>query len=65
MLYRTIYFNKDGECHREKGPAIVYAHGSKHWYRNNELHREDGPAIIYASGIKSEFFLKGVFVRFS
>jgi hypothetical protein len=38
--------------HREDGPAIEYANGTKRWYLNDKLHREDGPAIEYANGDK-------------
>ena len=44
------YYNQAGQLHREDGPAIIYASGSKHWYINGLLHREDGPAIEAASG---------------
>src|SRR6056300_220307 len=44
--------------HREDGPAIENANGSKSWYLNNRLHREDGPAIENANGDKS-WFLDG------
>jgi len=33
------------KLHREDGPAIEYADGSKAWYLNGERHREDGPAV--------------------
>jgi hypothetical protein len=49
---KTTWRNQDGELHREDGPALIDAYGSKFWYRNDELHREDGPAIIYADGSK-------------
>jgi len=39
------FWYKNGELHREDGPAIEYANGNKFWYKNGELHREDGPAI--------------------
>ena len=39
--------------HREDGPAIEYADGSKEWYINGKLHRENGPANEYADGSKS------------
>jgi hypothetical protein len=38
--------------HREDGPAIEHANGSKYWRLNGKLHREDGPAIEYADGRK-------------
>jgi hypothetical protein len=50
--------NKDGLLHREDGPAIEYADGTKVWYLNGEFHREDGPTIEYVSGHK-EWYLNG------
>jgi hypothetical protein len=47
------YFN--GKLHREDGPAIEYADGSKYWYLGGQLHREDGPAITWADGSKLWF----------
>jgi hypothetical protein len=44
--------NQNGHLHREDGPAIEWADGSKFWYLNGQLHREDGPAIEYADGTK-------------
>jgi len=44
--------NEDGELHREDGPAIEWASGSKEWWVNHKRHREDGPAIEWASGSK-------------
>ena len=43
---------KNGERHREDGPAIEYPDGTKHWYLNGERHREDGPAIEDPDGTK-------------
>jgi antitoxin component YwqK of YwqJK toxin-antitoxin module len=42
--------------HREDGPAIERANGSKEWYLNGKLHRIDGPAKEYADGSK-EWYL--------
>ena len=39
------FWYKNGEFHREDGPAIEYNHGNHCWYKNGKLHREDGPAI--------------------
>ena len=47
------WYNKQKELHREDGPAIEYAIGSKYWYKNGLLHREDGPAVECANGNKS------------
>ena len=52
----TIYYYKDANCtihHREDGPAIEYANGSKAWYLNGLCHRIYGPAIEYADGYKT------------
>ena len=46
------WYNQDGLRHREDGPAIEYASGSKSWWKNGQLHREDGPAREYADGSK-------------
>jgi len=48
----TFYY-KDGELHREDGPAVESADGGKEWYQKGKRHREDGPAIEYADGDKS------------
>jgi hypothetical protein len=50
----TFYY-KDKEMtirHREDGPAIEWADGTKKWYLNDKLHREDGPAVEYSNGTK-------------
>jgi len=53
-----VYY-KDREMtilHREDGPAIEFADGSKYWYMNGKCHREDGPAIEFADGSKHWYF---------
>ena len=45
-----------GEYHREDGPAIEYADGSKAWYQNGRRHRADGPAIEWANGGKEWYW---------
>lgn len=52
------YYNEQGQFHREDGPAVEYAYGTKAWYLNGKRHREDGPAIEWASGDKS-YYLNG------
>ena len=51
----TSYFSDEAMTvlHREDGPAVEHADGSKLWYINGEYHREDGPAGEFASGHKS------------
>jgi hypothetical protein len=46
------YWRLNGELHRENGPAIEYAGGTKYWYLNGKYHREDGPAIERSDGSK-------------
>jgi len=50
----TIYWYKERTeiLHRENGPAIKYADGSKSWYQNGKLHRLDGPAKESVNGDK-------------
>jgi hypothetical protein len=42
----------NGKFHREDGPALEYASGTKQWCINGDYHREDGPAIEYFDGDK-------------
>jgi hypothetical protein len=50
---KSTYWRKlNGKLHREDGPAIEKANGSKSWWLNGELHREDGPAVEDADGTK-------------
>jgi len=44
--------------HREDGPAIEYADGTKCWCLNDKYHREDGPAVEYDDGYK-EWYVDG------
>jgi len=46
------YYNKEGLLHRDDGPAIERASGSKSWYKDGQLHREDGPAQELHNGTK-------------
>ena len=46
------YYNNAGELHRDEGPAVEWADGTKLWYQNGQLHRTDGPAIEWWDGDK-------------
>ena len=46
------YYNTAGQYHRDDGPAILWADGSKMWWQNEQLHRTDGPAVEWADGRK-------------
>jgi len=39
--------------HREDGPAVEYADGTKQWCQNGKFHRIDGPAIECPNGTKA------------
>jgi len=58
IYYKTVWFNRLGQEHREDGPAVEYSDGSKAWLINGKLHRLDGPAIEYANGAV-EYWFKG------
>ena len=53
---------KNGDLHREDGPAKIYVDGGEYWYKNGERHREDGPAVIYHTG-HEEWFKNGQYHR--
>jgi hypothetical protein len=42
----------EGSRHRDDGPAVEFADGTKLWYQHGLLHRDDGPAAMYADGDK-------------
>ena len=46
------YYNNAGELHRDEGPAVDWADGTKLWYQNGQLHRTDGPAVECRDGDK-------------
>lgn len=46
----TKAWYRQGQRHRDNGPAIEYADGGRKWYRYGYLHRDDGPAIEQADG---------------
>jgi len=49
------WHNEAGRLHREDGPAIEWADGTKYWCLNGKYHREDGPAGEFANGTKVWF----------
>jgi hypothetical protein len=50
------YYDKNGDLHREDGPAVVFASGYKEWRIEGKLHRKYGPALVWATGDK-EWYL--------
>ena len=55
--FGTRHWYKDGEHHRDDGPAIECINGDKFWIIQGKIHRVDGPAIEYANGNKSYYYL--------
>jgi hypothetical protein len=47
-----------GILHRNGGPAVEYASGTRLWYCAGELHREDGPAYEDTDGSRA-WYLEG------
>lgn len=58
----TKKWYRNGQLHRDDGPAIEAADGTKEWYRNGQLHRDDGPAVEQADGTK-KWYRNGQFHR--
>lgn len=52
ILNESFFWYKEGELHRDDGPAVEYYNGSKYWYVEGYLHRDDGPACEYYDGGK-------------
>ena len=46
------WYNDKKQYHREDGPAVEWADGTKWWYLNGKEHRIDGPAIEDPDGTK-------------
>lgn len=57
-LSDRVEYRLNGKLHREDGPALEFAIGSKVWYVDEKLHREGGPAVERASG-SNEWYVDG------
>ena len=58
-LGTTVFFyDKNGRFHRDKGPAVLHANGSREYYRHGLLHNENGPARLMIDG-RTEFWIAG------
>lgn len=53
---------KEGNLHREDGPAVELADGTKIWFKEGKRHREDGPARENPKGGK-EWYKEGKYHR--
>jgi len=56
--HSTRWYNSKDQLHREDGPAIEWANGTKSYYINGKHHREDGPAMETADGEK-HYYING------
>ena len=59
-----IWRNESWEIHScDDRPAVIYASGTKWWYKNGERHRDgDKPAVIFADGEK-RWYKNGKFIK--
>jgi hypothetical protein len=53
-----IWKDEDGRPHREDGPAVEWATGTKYWFFHGQRHRKDGPAIEWENGDR-EWYYRG------
>ena len=55
----VFYYNAQGQLHRTRGPAVIFADGKRrYWYLNGKRHRTDGPAVEFADGFR-RWFING------
>jgi len=57
---RDKFWYKEGNLHRENGPAIEFLYGIKFWHKEGKFHRLNGPAIECPDGTK-EWYIEGNF----
>ena len=60
--YGNKWWYKNGQLHRDDGPAYEGISGAKDWYYNGKTHREDGPAVEMKNGIK-RWYVNGVEIK--
>ena len=58
-VFNKYWKNKEGQYHREDGPAIEYSNGTRIWFKNGLKHREDGPAIVWEDWTH-RYYLNGI-----
>ncbi len=56
-FYIEAWF-KNGQYHREDGPAIEHSNGKREWYLHGIRHRETGPAVVIPYSDSIGFFNK-------
>ena len=55
--FGTKRWYKEGQLHREDGPAVECDNGNKYWYKEGKCHRIDGPAVEFVDGYKLYYYL--------
>ena len=58
LNYGDFVWELNGKYHREDGPAIECANGTRWWYLHGKNHREDGPAVEWYTGTR-EWYWRG------
>jgi len=62
MAGNVQVYIKDGQKHRENGPAEIRPDGYKAWFVDGLRHRENGPAVVYPDNTM-EYWEKGKLLR--
>ena len=59
----TKIYIKNGDKHRDNGPAEIRTDGYQAWFKNGLKHRDGNkPAVINADG-SEEFWVKGIQIK--
>jgi len=54
-LGTIYYYNKEGQLHNLKGPAIEYPDDFKVYYVNGKVNRLNGPAVLGPNGYQAYY----------
>jgi len=55
-------WKRNGQLHREDGPAVIRPDGTQKWYLDGKQHRLDGPSALYPDGAQ-EWHVNGLHHR--
>lgn len=55
---KNIFINRNGDLHKDDGPAVIYQDGTVEFYQNGRLHNLFGPSVIRTDGHK-EWWVRG------
>ena len=52
------WFNKDGQLHRDGDqPAVIWADGTRLWYRDGGLYRDHDKPVVMARGKSMAWYM--------